>query len=281
MVRLVRRNLVAAIVAALLALGFLAYAVASAPAMYHASGSAVLFSPAPPPDPTQSADGTNSVPVAGADNPYVRFNDLSVVVDIIRRVLVGSDVAQKLRAEGVVGTYTVAANIDFYRGPIIDIATDAPTAEGAQKSTKLVMTELGNVLDQLQAQQGTAPAYRISTQDVVEPQLGTRVLSSTLRRGMAATVVAAGLFIGIIVVADALRRRRSRKGVPTAMPARSDDDDETALQDDRQAGDRLALEIVPSRSPSEQAEKRHFRSARLSATSDSDVARPVAVRRRS
>jgi len=90
---------------------------------------------------------------------------------------------------------------------------------------------------------------------------------------MAATVVAAGLFIGIIVVADALRRRRSRKGVPTAMPARSDDDDETALQDDRQAGDRMALEIVPSRSPSEQAEKRHFRSARLSATSDSDVAR--------
>ena len=173
-------------------------------------------------------------PPVGTDNPYARFNDLSVVVDIVDRVLLSREVDQRLRAAGVIGTYTVAANIDFYRGPIIDIASEAPTPEASQRSTELVMAELAVALDDLQSNQGTDAQYRIVAQSVVPPNPGTRVLSSTVRRGMAATVLATGMFVGILILSDSVKRsRKSRRDRRSAAaPPEINRDDLASFDDD-------------------------------------------------
>ena len=250
LVRLIRRNIVAAILACVLALALVSYAVVTAPAVFLSSGSMVLFSPPTPPEPV-AVDADQGAPptTVATDNPYARFNDLSVVVDIVKRVLLSREVDQRLRAAGVIGTYTVAANIDFYRGPIIDIASEAPTPEASQRSTDLVMAELAVALDDLQAKQGTDEQYRIVAQSVVPPNPGTRVLSSTVRRGMAATVLATGMFVGILVLSDSVRRslgrRRDRRLARAARNGEPEDrksfDDDTFTISD---SDRKALEVV-------------------------------------
>ena len=204
LVRLFRRNLLVGLMAIAVAGALLAAVVVTAPPVYRSSGSVVLFSPPLAPDLEPG-----ETPPDGVENPYVRFNDLSVVVDIVRRVLVGRDVDAELRELGVVGTYTVAANLDYYRGPIVDVVVEAPTAAAARTSTELVMTRLETVLDDLQAREGTQPTYRIKSEVVVHPQDGTRVLSSTLRRGMAGSVLAAGLVVLAVLASEAWRNRRA------------------------------------------------------------------------
>ncbi len=222
LLRLFRRNVIATILAAALAAALVGYVVISAPPVYRSSGSVVLFSPPQPPDLSLlEIDPSAPTTTVASDNPYVRFNDLSVVVDIVRRVLLSTEIDSRLREAGVVGTYSVAANIDFYRGPIIDIADEAETPLAAQRSTKLVMAQLGTSLDALQERQGTDPDYRIKAQSVVEPNPGTRVYSSTLRRGLAVSVLAAGMAVGVVLIADAVRRRARRSAPATADDADS------------------------------------------------------------
>jgi hypothetical protein len=254
LVRLIRRNIVAAFLACVLAFALVSYAVVTAPAVFLSSGSMVLFSPPPPPEPVVvEADEAVPTTTVATDNPYARFNDLSVVVDIVKRVLLSREVDQRLRAAGVIGTYTVAANIDFYRGPIIDIASEAPTPEASRRSTELVMAELAVALDDLQSKQGTDEQYRIVAQSVVPPNPGTRVLSSTVRRGMAATVLATGMFVGILILSDSVKRsrnsRRDRRAAAAAREHEREDEreDRPSFDDDMLTAadrDRLTLEIV-------------------------------------
>lgn len=242
LVRLFRRNLVVGIVAVAAASTLLAWVVVSAPPVYRSSGSVVLFSPPLAPDLEPGEK-----PPAGVENPYVRFNDLSVVVDIVRRVLISAEVDAQLRDRGVVGTYTVAANIDFYRGPIVDVAGEAPTADEARASTELVMKQLEVILDDLQAHEGTEPAYRIKTEIVVQPQDGTRVLSSTLRRGMAGSVLAAGLVVLAVLTADTWRKRRTRSASSKASPEHELDDVDAVYLFDPTASDFDRLVLAPVR----------------------------------
>jgi len=237
LLRLFRRNLVVGLLAIAAAGALVAWVVVSAPPVFRSSGSVVLFSPPLAPDLEPGEK-----PPEGVENPYVRFNDLSVVVDIVRRVLVSAEVDAQLRDLGVVGTYTVAANIDFYRGPIVDVAVEAPTADGARASTDLVMNQLEIILDDLQTREGTQPTYRIKTEIVVHPQDGTRVLSSTLRRGMAGSVLAAGLVVLAVLVAEAWRNRRSRRARSRASSAEHEMVDDVFLFDRTDTDfDRLVL----------------------------------------
>ena len=101
LLRLFRRNIAATVVAAVLAAALVGYVVVSAPPVYRSSGSVVLFSPPQPPDPTlRDVDPSVPTTTVASDNPYVRFNDLSVVVDIVRRVLLSTEVDATVRKAG-------------------------------------------------------------------------------------------------------------------------------------------------------------------------------------
>jgi hypothetical protein len=173
--------------------------------VFDASSTVVLVDPTP--------QAAVQVPVEQTANPYFRLNDMSVVVDIIKRVMVGADVDQRVRADGLTGTYLVAANTDFYRGPIIDMVVESDNPDAAVAGVKLLLVEQALVLDEIQSTEGTDPDYRITTQVVVEPAEASRVLSSTMRRGLAAAILAGGFVLASLLLADLVRRLRARRAL--------------------------------------------------------------------
>lgn len=218
LLRLFRRHTVVVVVASFVALGMLVVSYVSAPAVYRASGSVVLLNPPTPPDPLKAVTPTlaTTPPTLPFQNPFVRFNDISVVVDILVRVMRTSAVVDVLGEAGLNGTYTIGANTDFYRGPIIDVAAEAATAGEAKNSAKLVMAELSTQLEKLQVEQGGNPAYFIRPTTVVSPERATTVFSSVLRRLIA--VGALGLMVIVVsaLLAEALRVARDRRSASEA-----------------------------------------------------------------
>ena len=127
------------------------------PPVYRASAAVVLLNPPALPEVTPE----NPTIPPEYQNPYSRFGDLSVIVDILVKVLDSEPVQQQLKAQGLDGTFEIAANRDFYRGPIIDVAGEGPSGSAAITNTNLVIAELERQLTTLQTSQGTDPSYWI------------------------------------------------------------------------------------------------------------------------
>lgn len=194
-------------VSSLIAVAGLVSVVIAVPPTYRASSSVVLLNP--PSVPEVESEGASEETLRALDNPYERFNDLSVVVDIMRRILVSAPTEEVLAERGLAGDYSVAANIDFYRGPIVDIAAEGASEAEAITGARLVVDMLEETLDAVQERQGTDPNYRITSDVVVPATRATRVLSSTLRRAIAVSALGALFVVGSAVAADALTTRRS------------------------------------------------------------------------
>ena len=83
------------------------------------------------------------------------------------RVTESETVVNEMKAAGLDGTFEVAANRDFYRGPIIDVSAESRTAAKAVAGANIVTNELQKQLKTMQEQQGTEPGYFIKVQGVV------------------------------------------------------------------------------------------------------------------
>ncbi len=208
-VRMARRHWVVVILSLAIATAAVAAVVVSTPPTYRATSSVVLLNP--PEAPASVTEDAGEVELRALENPYERFNDLSIVVDIIRRVLASDPSMDTLVGRGLQGTYTVAANIDFYRGPIIDVAAEAGTEAEALRATQLVVDLLQQTLDDVQTRQGTDPDYFITSDVVVPATRATLVLSSTLRRAVATAAAGALFVLGMVIVADSFSERRREK----------------------------------------------------------------------
>ncbi len=177
------------------------------PPSYQATSAVVLLTPAAVP--VASVNGP-AVP-DDIQNPYVSFDDLSVVVDILSRVFDSKEMVDKLKAQGLEGTFEIAANRDFYRGPIIDVASEAPSPEAAVKATNMVTAELAAQLKSLQASQKIDPNYFIKTAAVVDAGQATSVLTGTIRMLIVVGGLGAMLTVGAGLAADGLDRLRDRR----------------------------------------------------------------------
>lgn len=179
------------------------------PPPYRANSTVVLLPPLPP------ETGQPSF-----SNPYVRFGDISVVVDVLKRIMMSDPVVEGLRGDGLHGTFTVSANVDFARGPIIDIVAEADSEADTIADIGLIGDELGRRLAALQKAQGTDRRYFITSKVVVPATKATPALSSMIRRLLVALALGIGFVIGMAVAADALAhrtRRRSQQPAPTAL----------------------------------------------------------------
>lgn len=235
LLRLLRRNALVVTVASIAVGALLVVTYASAPPSYRTSASVVLLNPPPPSEPSGAVS-------PGSQNPYVRFNDITVMVDILVRVMRTNEVAHALGDRGLRGEYTIAANAAFYRGPIVDIAVEAGSPAVAKESARLVMKELDTQLERIQSQQGTDPSYFIRATPVVTPERASTVLSSALRRLIAVGFLGLIAIIGAAMIADALpsgRRRRDKEALTdaaapdlapalTVLPTRAEDHDGSA-----------------------------------------------------
>jgi hypothetical protein len=219
LLRLVFRHWRYTIPAALLTIGMVVAAVKVSPPTYQAAGSLVLLNPPAPPD-----DNTGAVPVQNYENPYVRFNDLRVVVDVVARLVGGDTKREELAELGVTG-YQAAGNA-FSDGPVIEVTGAGPTAEDAIRSAEIVLTEIDEVLAENQQAQGTDPEYFITTLPLQRPTAAHAQYGSTMRAAIGAVALGGLYTLAIVAFAEALSRRRAaRRTAPvdpgTAEPAHS------------------------------------------------------------
>lgn len=178
--------------------------------VYRSSGSVVLLNPPSPPEAVIGPDGIPIEPDVNYQNPYARFGDLSTVVDILARLMGSSQVKDALAAEGVL-VYEVAANQDFQRGPIIEVAAEAASPEQARRDAQAVLDLLRNTLIERQTAFGTDPEYLIETDLVQQPEDGTRVISGTLRTLIAVGALGAMGILGSVLLAEYLSVRGRRR----------------------------------------------------------------------
>jgi hypothetical protein len=205
--QLLGRHKLAVAISVLLTAAAMAAIFVSVPTTYGAKASLVLFNPPAPPEPKQASTQNSAF-----QNPYARFGDLSVVVDILKRLVSSEPTASRLASNGLVGTYAVAANIDYYHGPIIDVTSAAPTAADATKSAGLVVAELRSQLTSLQVQQGTDLKYQIKSQTVVAPLAKVTSASVRLRKTLMAGALGVAITAAVAMIADA--RNKSRNAAP-------------------------------------------------------------------
>jgi capsular polysaccharide biosynthesis protein len=208
-----RYKLVTLPVAAFVLVGAFYVIAVKAPA-YEASSTLILVNPPAPPSDTAIARDPSLAHV-DADNPYTRYSDQSVVVQVLAGRLSSDDARQALTREGADPTYTVAPSPEFgFSAPIVQITGTGSSAAAAVKTANLVGLAVKRELDRMQAVQNVAPRYRIVTQQVVAPHRATLKASGKLRALVAVCVLGTLLLFLAVSIADAvtaLRAERRRK----------------------------------------------------------------------
>src|SRR5919106_31556 len=178
--RLIARQWRVTVPAALLTLTGLVGALQLSSPTYEATGSIVLLSPPEAPDVDATSEST---PPDIGQNPFARYGDLSVVADILVRVMDGDSKHAEFESLGVTG-YEVVAN-RFQRGPVVDVTGQGPSPEAAIGSAETVLTEVSATLAELQEAEGADPDYFIDSAPLEPPSTATAMYGSTVRAAIA------------------------------------------------------------------------------------------------
>jgi hypothetical protein len=204
--------------AALLTVLLVGAAFRSSSPTYEATGSIVLLPPPEAPD-VQPSSQPVPPPTVG-QNPFARYGDLSVVADILARVLDSDSRQAEFESQGVTG-YDVVVN-RLQRGPVVDVTGLGPNPEAAIRSTEIVLKEVNAVLSDLQEAEGADPNYFIHGASVELPSTATTMYGSTVRTAIAAFAVGALGTLGLAVLAEVIARRRDARPTVAADPAMPD-----------------------------------------------------------
>jgi hypothetical protein len=196
------------------------YAVAVKQPVYETSSTFILVNPPAPPTPEEIARDPKLG--RGSDNPYTRYSDQSVVVQLLSS-RTGSEAARReLVKRGADPNYTVAPSVEFgFTAPLTQITGTGPTPAAAIKTAEVVGQALTSELDRMQQARGVAPKYRIDAQQVVAPHDATLKPAGQLRSLVAVFALGGVLLFLVVSVADAvttLRRERSGRGVRSSLP---------------------------------------------------------------
>jgi hypothetical protein len=216
--RLLTRHWRVTVPAALLTVLLVGAAFRSSSPTYEATGSIVLLPPPEAPDVQPSSEPLP--PATVGQNPFARYGDLSVVADILARVLDSDSRQAEFESQGVTG-YDVVVN-RFQRGPVVDVTGQGPNPEAAIRSTEIVLKEVNAVLSDLQESEGADPNYFIRGASVELPSTATPMYGSTVRTAIAALAVGALGTLGLAVLAEVIAGRREARPTAAADPAMPD-----------------------------------------------------------
>jgi hypothetical protein len=187
------------------------YVLAVKTPVYEAGSTYILVNPPAPPSDGAIAANPKLAHI-GADNPYTRYSDQSVVVQVLAGRISSDEARAALAQQGADPAYTVAPSPEFgFSAPILQITGTGPTAAAAVQTAHLVGNAINRELSRIQAVQGVAPKYRIVTQQVVAPRDARLKASGKLRALVAVLVVGAVLLFLAVSVADALAMVRKER----------------------------------------------------------------------
>lgn len=189
------------------------YVIAIKDPVYEASASYILVNPPPPPTEDQIVRDPDLAKI-DSDNPYTRYSDQSVVVQVLAARLNSEAARSALAKRGTDREYTVASSVEFgLTAPIVEITGTGSSPEAAVATANVVGAEVTRELDQMQEERGVADDYKITTQPVVLPQDAQLKASGKLRTLVGLFALGAVLLFIAVSAADAfdeLRRRRGR-----------------------------------------------------------------------
>jgi hypothetical protein len=194
------------------------FEVAVKPDMYEASSTYILVTPPAPPTPDEVARDPKLG--KGADNPYTRYSDQSIVVQVLASRLNGDDAHAALAKQGADPSYTVQPSSEFgTSAPIVSITGTGTSPESAIKTADVVGLALTRELADMQKVQGVAPRYRITTQEIVAAHDARLKASGKLRAAVAVIALGTVLLFIVVSLLDGLVAFRRELAVNRARAA--------------------------------------------------------------
>jgi hypothetical protein len=176
---------------------------------YESSATYILVSPPPPPTDAEIA----ADPALGrvkADNPYLRFSDQTVVVQILASRLNSDEGRQALAKQGADPNYLAQPSPEFgFSAPILQVTGTGTTAAAAIKTADVVGEAAGQELDRMQQERGVDRTYRIKVETVVAAHDAMLKASGKLRALVAVFVLGMILLFITVSVLDALSALRA------------------------------------------------------------------------
>jgi hypothetical protein len=223
--RILRRWWIA-IPMALLGASFVGSVVNSAPPLFRATATLIVLAPPSIPETPEERQSVLAEDLT-YENPYMRINDLGVVIDILAKTMNSDQGHLEMERLGIREEYTIAGNRSIYDGPIADVVVDAESEKVVLNDLEILTTEFERRLETMQKREKVDPTWYIVPRRLGTPTEAKRVYSSTIRLGIAAaalaTVVVLALLLFIDTVVEKRRMKRlAKKARQTAQTAGED-----------------------------------------------------------
>src|SRR5919109_37060 len=198
------------------------YVVAVKDPVYEASSSYILINPPAPPTPEEVARDPSLARI-NADNPYTRFSDQSVIVEVLASSMANESAKRALLNAGADPRYKVEPASEFgFSSPIVKITAQGASPEMAVRSAKLVGNGVTSELQKMQQAEGVDSQYRIKANKVDAPDGAQLRASGQLRSLVGVLGLGAVLLFLVVSVGDAvtvLRMERGGRSAPSPLAA--------------------------------------------------------------
>jgi capsular polysaccharide biosynthesis protein len=198
------------------------YVIALKEPVYEASASYILINPPAPPTPEDVARDP-SLGRINADNPYTRFSDQTVIVEVLASSMANESAQRALLNAGADPRYKVERASQFgYSSPILKITAQGSSPEVAVRSAKLVGNAVTRQLQEMQQAEGVDATYRIKAHKVEIPEGAQLRASGQLRSLVGVFGLGAVLLFLVVSIGDALttfRMERAGRSAPSPLAA--------------------------------------------------------------
>ena len=205
------RHKIVTTVMVLMTAGALAAFIVTTPRVYEANATLVLLNPPPPPTRSEIRQNPALAKIHAA-NPYARFGDLSIIVDLVAQSVNAPDTKDRFASEGFTGTYSAARSYTA-SGPIVELSAQGPSEARAIAFARRLEAEFRAQLARPQTERRVDTNYQVRADIVVPPDRAGPVLTSLVRSVVSILALCAFATLAVAFLADAFRMARARRRV--------------------------------------------------------------------
>ena len=196
-----------------------AYVMAVKKPLYEATSSYLLINPPAPP----TAEEVARNPALGrirTDNPFTRFADQGVVIDVLARTMStrrgAADAGPGRRGPRVPGR----GGCEFgTTSPIVQITGTGTSPDAAMRTAEVVSHAVVGELDRMQKEQEVDPRYRITARHVEGPDGAQLQASGQLRMLIAVLALGTIALFVVVSITEGLSSLQRERRIQYALPS--------------------------------------------------------------
>lgn len=203
-----------------------AYGMLWGPRSYESSATFALAMPSLPTE--RELENEPELAALNSDNPYLRWNDTSLLAQVVIARVSSSAVVKELEDRGLSTDFTLIAPAGTTSGMLTVTATDTSPDEAAA-TVAFLADEFTGILREVQKVNNADDLYLVEAMPISGPTPPEEVFSSRLRSTAILGVVGSILLFGAVSIAQSVSesRRRGRKattdGITTSSPGEARD----------------------------------------------------------